>query len=141
MNEMGEDLKVAGKRIREIRNELRLSQKEMAAALGIAGPKLSKIESGVHAPGYSFLYKLATVLNVSLDYLVTGEGDMLLKSKSRSPDSTDSILDSLENLEELNWFLEHSPVLRNTVIGFAAKYRYDNLSMINIDIQHKLSKA
>ncbi len=135
MKEMGENLKVVGNRIREIRIELRLSQKEMAAALEIPGPKLSKIESGVHAPGYSFLYKLSTVLNVSIDYLVSGEGEMLLKSKSRTAVSKNSILERLDNVDDLNWFLEHSTLFRNNVMGFAAKFRYENESMINKDIQ------
>jgi transcriptional regulator with XRE-family HTH domain len=61
-----------GARLRELREERGLSQREVGRRLGILQSKLSKYESGTHQPSLRTLVRLANVFAVSTDYLLTG---------------------------------------------------------------------
>lgn len=73
------ELIVIGERLRRVRNEKGLSQKEVAEELGISKPIVSQYESGQRTPSVSKLIKLSKFYKVSLDYLcgcVDEKGDM-----------------------------------------------------------------
>jgi transcriptional regulator with XRE-family HTH domain len=61
-----------GARIRRIRLERGLSQRQIAAP-GISYAYLARIEAGQRAPSYKSLRTVAAKLEVSIDYLETGE--------------------------------------------------------------------
>jgi transcriptional regulator with XRE-family HTH domain len=63
-----------GARLRELREERGLSQRELGSRLGILQSKLSKYESGTHQPSLRTLVRLASLFAVSTDYLLTGTG-------------------------------------------------------------------
>lgn len=62
-----------GRRIRKRRQELELTQKELAQALGLTPQHISAIEQDKRAPSLSSLSKLAQELGVTVDFLVTGQ--------------------------------------------------------------------
>ena len=62
-----------GERIRQRRNKLRVTQQELAQALGMTPQHISAIEQGKGAPSLGILPKLAEELGVSVDYLLTGK--------------------------------------------------------------------
>ncbi len=67
------DLRLAmGQRIKSLRSQQDLTQKELAAKLGIHPAQLNKYESGLHTPPIDKLVYLTEILKTSLDYLVTG---------------------------------------------------------------------
>lgn len=61
------------KRILELRNNLNLNQVSLAKKAGLTAPSISQYESGTRNPSYEALVKLSAALNVSVDYLVSGE--------------------------------------------------------------------
>lgn len=61
------------KRISELRKELNLNQISLAKKAGLTAPSISQYESGTRNPSYEALVKLSAALNVSVDYLVSGE--------------------------------------------------------------------
>ncbi len=63
-----------GARIREARARRGLSQTKLAQLLGIPPQNVSDWERGVVTPSSKNLKKLAEVLEVSLDWLITGKG-------------------------------------------------------------------
>jgi transcriptional regulator with XRE-family HTH domain len=63
-----------GARLRELREERGLSQRELGSRLGILQSKLSKYESGTHQPSLRTLLRMANLFAVSTDYLLTGTG-------------------------------------------------------------------
>ena len=70
-----------GKRIRERREALNLTQQELAQALGVTPQHISVVEQDKRVPSFAFLTKLAEKLGVSIDYLVTGkatQGEVVL---------------------------------------------------------------
>jgi len=59
-----------GGRIREIRTRKGLQQRDLAARTGVHPTRLSKYESGTHAPTARCLSLLAAALGVSVDVLL-----------------------------------------------------------------------
>ena len=62
-----------GKRIKERRQILKITQQELAQSLGITPQHISAIEQDKWAPSLTLLPKLAEELGVSIDYLVSGK--------------------------------------------------------------------
>jgi len=60
-------------RLRNLRQARKLTQSDVARAVGVDRSHLSKIETGVDIPGRSALTGLAAFFGVSLDWLLTGE--------------------------------------------------------------------
>jgi transcriptional regulator with XRE-family HTH domain len=69
-----------GKRIRERRKALRLSQEELAESTGMSKQTVSRAENAQRELGAGNLAKIANALEVSSDYLLTGKqtGDDVL---------------------------------------------------------------
>jgi transcriptional regulator with XRE-family HTH domain len=61
-----------GPRLRLVREERRLSVRELARRIGCSASLISQIERGVSVPSVGVLYSLATELASSLDYLLFG---------------------------------------------------------------------
>ena len=64
-------------KLKELRMRLALSQREVAANLGISQNALHYYETGRSEPGIDTLIKLADFYNVSLDELVGRESDVI----------------------------------------------------------------
>lgn len=75
-----------GKRLKELRNVLRLSQVELGNVLGIAGPSITKAENDKNNFSNETLAKLAELLSVNINWLLIGKGDMFVKDSSANDD-------------------------------------------------------
>jgi transcriptional regulator with XRE-family HTH domain len=62
-----------GKRIRQRRGALKISQRDLAQAIGVTPQHVSLIEQDRRIPSLDFLMKSAKELGVTIDYLVTGK--------------------------------------------------------------------
>jgi len=62
-----------GQRIRKRRQAMKLTQQQLAKALGLTSQHVSAIEQDKRAPSLTSLAKLAEELGVSVDYLVAGK--------------------------------------------------------------------
>ena len=69
-----------GKRIGMLRRQKGLKQEELAAALGVSPQAVSKWENDQTCPDISLLPKLATLLGISVDELLSGEEELLLSA-------------------------------------------------------------
>ena len=67
-----------GKRLREYRNELGLTQSELAEKINVSQNFLGDLERGVKLPSLEKLILLANTLKVSLDYLFADSLDNVL---------------------------------------------------------------
>ena len=61
-----------GERIRKTRQELKITQEELARAIGVTPQHISAIEQNKRDPSLSSLARLAEELGVTADYLITG---------------------------------------------------------------------
>lgn len=69
------DAQVIGTNIRTVREQKQLSQKELAAAIGVAATQYSRVETGKVIPSVKTLIKIAKVLDVPLEVLVNAQGN------------------------------------------------------------------
>ena len=141
MNRENDNLIALGNRIKKVRKRVRISQKDFAASLSMSGSYLSEIESGKANPGYDFFYKISTLYNISLDYLFHGIGEMMSRNRIRLKADKNDFIDEIENIDDLLWFFEYSPMFKNTVMGFAAKFHYENEEIIRRNIEKHKSRS
>jgi transcriptional regulator with XRE-family HTH domain len=73
VNRDSPDLRALGRRLRELRG-FDLTQEEFAEELGVSQSQLSKYERGVAAPPADVLFFVKKRFRVSIDWLLTGEG-------------------------------------------------------------------
>jgi SOS-response transcriptional repressor LexA len=64
-----------GTRLKKLRTENGLSQAKLAKTAGVTQGLIGQLESGLNS-GSKHLYKIAATLNVTVDWLVTGKGEM-----------------------------------------------------------------
>lgn len=63
-----------GERLKEARLQLGLSQRAVAAKLGVAQPVYQRFEKGIFECNYEQLKKLCDIFDVSADYLLGRSG-------------------------------------------------------------------
>jgi len=110
-----------GARLKNIRAELRLQQKDMAAALKIAPSYLCEIESGRANPGPEFFIRLATSFNVNLQYVFLETGDMFSGPGGILKPFEFTWGTEIESIEELLWLMKHSVYFKSTMLALANK--------------------
>lgn len=59
-----------GKKLKSLRIEKKLTQKQVADRIGLAISAVSSYESGTRYPSYDVLVKLSRIFRVSTDYLL-----------------------------------------------------------------------
>ncbi len=59
-----------GKKLKECREQAKLSQRDVAKLLGVAQPVYQRFEKGIFECSYEQLVKLCDVFDVSADYLL-----------------------------------------------------------------------
>jgi transcriptional regulator with XRE-family HTH domain len=67
-----ESRKAFGRRLKELRNKLRWTQKEVAAKIGLQLSQFNKYEAGMHIPPADKLILLAELFSTTTDFLLTG---------------------------------------------------------------------
>lgn len=68
-------MKIFQQRLKEERNSLGLTQRDMALRLGITQPSYIRYENGTSEPSLENLVKMADTFDVSVDYLL-GRAEM-----------------------------------------------------------------
>lgn len=86
-----------GNRLKEIRNELRLSQEAFGEKIGLTRAGIAAVESGNNKFSQDTLCKLLLTYNININYLLEGIGDMFVAPeyediKSEVLDKVDEIL-------------------------------------------------
>lgn len=85
-----------GEAIRSLREQKRMSQKEVAAAIEVDPTQYNRIELGKSMPTLKTIAKIAGVLNVSIDKLINEQQDLQdvdIKDKS--------LFDKVQMIDEL----------------------------------------
>lgn len=135
-----EKLMEIGSRVIEIRNKLRINQKEFAASLNMSASYLSTIESGNGNPCVGFFFRLSIAYNVNLNYLFHGIGEMFTSRIINKPLEKKEFIDDIDTFDDMRWLMENSPLFRSTIIGFSNKFLYDNEKIIKRNIKKFRSK-
>jgi len=110
-----------GMRLKDIRIQLRVSQRDMAETLKIAPSYLCEIESGRANPGPEFFVRLIKHYNVNLNYVF---GDPNASPTEPAPvvsakPQDFSLDDEIDSIEEIVWLLQNSKYFKNTMLAYA----------------------
>lgn len=108
---MGLDPKVIGERMKEKRQQLKLSQKELAEKIEVTPSAINQYEKGDKVPSSEKIISLAKTLGVSSDYLlgVSDEEDIFLDAavtmafkafKELGPNDRDNIVSNINYLRD-----------------------------------------
>ena len=96
---MAEDLqKEVAKRLKRVRKTLKATQKRMAEKFDITQATYNRYEKGEHPPSSFFLYNFCKELNINMDWIFTGDGQMFTMNPTQS---------FLENLDYINMKKEY----------------------------------
>ena len=98
-----------GMRIKKIRKELKLNQKEFGEKIYIKGASVGHIEIGKNNPSLQTLKLIEKIFNVNPEYLQTGKGEIFttekeLIKKIENTEKTESklIVPLIKNLSKLS---------------------------------------
>lgn len=122
--ERGNCVKEIGPRIRKVRLALGYSQERMAALLGVTRSSYCRYESGKAFLGPSGLEKLSSNSNVSLDWLLSGEGNMFLKENDNLTGGT-VVKDLKTDMRDMLCLMHKMPMIRSKVLSFYYEFKKD----------------
>lgn len=86
-----------GQFIAQMRNEVKLTQKELAQKIGISDKTISKWETGKSLPDISYLETLCNSLNINMNELISGER---LSESVYSQRAEENIMDLMKENEQ-----------------------------------------
>lgn len=93
------DKYLIGNRLREAREEKKLTQEKLAEIVGLTAVAISNIENGTSSPKFTTIVSITSVLGLSLDFLLSPE----LPKKGK--DYIYEINNKLNSMEQ--WELEY----------------------------------
>lgn len=70
-----------GEKLRELRNEKKLTQRQAAKQIGVTASVISAYENGIRQPSYEVLIKLSSLYNASCDYLLGVSGRRMVEQQ------------------------------------------------------------
>jgi transcriptional regulator with XRE-family HTH domain len=88
-----------GKRIRDRRKEVRVSQEKLADQLGLTFQQVQKYEKGANRVSASKLYEIARALHASIEYFFRGLADPSAQSSASQTDRDPFIHDFITTAE------------------------------------------
>ncbi len=133
-------LKDIGMRIRAVRKELNLSQKDFAAKLGLSACSLSEIETGKAKPGPPFFHRLSCEYRVSISHLFYGTGSVYLRGECGDAPGEREDVEQIEEVEDLIWVMEHSRLFRDHIMGYASRFYLEHEAVIKKNIEYSRKK-
>jgi len=122
MNEQKEDLVEIGKRLREVRDKLAKTVRQMSQVSGTSIGSISGMEKGRLKPTFPYLHCLVVSFNVNLNWVITGEGSMFPSAVELDLDfGKDNV-----NIQELiDWMLKDDRIRYEILLTFL-KFKNDN---------------
>lgn len=131
-----EETKKIGKRLLAIRKKLEIMQRDMAKEIGISSGSLSSIESGIYMPRFEQLYHLIGKYNVSISYIIFGQGPMFMAA---DPDTAIQNRkygeESQDWLKRLYYYFNESELFRYSLMSYVSKYMMENKKIIDAEIK------
>jgi hypothetical protein len=76
---------------------------------------------------------LLNIYGVNLNWLLTGEGEMLAKAPEEFPVEEKNYGELNDEIHELLWHLEHTLVVKLAVVGFFLEYMHQNEEIVKKD--------
>ena len=130
-----------GKRVKEIRRLLGLSQKNFAASIDISASFLSEVEAGKSKAGYDFLFNVSKVYHINLHYLLHGTGEPQKISYVAFNGGKKEFGEYSEKVYEMLAHMKKSELLKLAVLEFYIKFMLENEAYIKKEIDQSDREA
>lgn len=117
-------MSLIGKRIKELRTELKLTQKGLADKIGMTYVQIGRYEKRGAVPSSEVLNKLADALNTTTDYLMNGNTGE--KAKASLKDS--ELLQQFKAVEELDE--KDKNTIKDIIDAFIKRSRLKNIAAL-----------
>jgi len=111
------------KRLRELRRQRNLSQKELGKIVGLHYINIGKYERGLAAPSSERLKRIAEALGVTTDYLIDGKTDEVAKAKLEDKD----LLQMFQEIEKFS--KEDKLMVKNVLDAIITKKKLQGLAL------------
>lgn len=108
-------------KLKKLRQSRGLSQGQLGKKLDVNVQLISKYERGIVCPPTNMMVKIATVFDVSLDYLLRDEADVAINKIS-----SQELLKHIEEIEKLPE--EDQRILTNLLDAYIKKHKFEQLA-------------
>lgn len=125
------NVKKVGEFIKQKRKEKKLTQKELAEKISITDRAISKWERGICCPDISLLKELSSILEVSVNELLSGEDIEKLEKEKTDDVLVDSVnkYTSIEKIKRLKlWILTIAVIVINIIFIFIIYLLYNQIN-------------
>lgn len=99
---MSEIIPAIGKRLTKFRTKVDISQKDVADIADVSRAYVAQVETGRANPSFKLLYQLRINHNLSIDWLLSGQGEMIVSKNSITDRMTDEHHELLKALLKLD---------------------------------------
>jgi transcriptional regulator with XRE-family HTH domain len=131
--------KQMGERFRQARQHIGLSQLELGNLLGLTQSNIARIETGRVFPRLSVCHYLRWHHTISLNWLITGKGEMVLKDEDVVKKMDFGEYES--EVRDMVYYLAQVPGLRYPVIKLFMDYKLDHKKEIYEALQKREEKT
>lgn len=102
-----------GKKIKDLRKSNKLTQRELAAKVGVTKSTIAAYENDSRMPSYDILIKLAGVFHVTTDSFLSGTMETVIRAQGLTEEQIDILDTMIESFKASN-------LLRGAVMSGAA---------------------
>ena len=121
MNDNGTAILKLPNKLKRLRRSIGWSQAQLGKKLGVNVQLISKYERGVVCPPTPMMVKIASVFNVSLDYLLRDEDDVAVNKLSNQ-----ELLKCVEEIEKLPE--KDQKILTSLLDAYIKKHKFESLA-------------
>lgn len=143
-----EIVRALGLRLREIRRQMAMKQKDFAAAMGVSPTYLSDIEAGRTGPGFYFFYRSTKHLDINPLYLLHGKKPVFIKEmaekkeeESRPEPERWDFGENKARVEEMLSYIERSPLVKFDILSYFSELIIEKQEIIASDIRNQQQKS
>lgn len=120
-----------GSRMQKIRKNFGWTQEKMAAHFQVGRANFSRIEKGDIFPNPFMLNVLKSDFNISLDWLICGDGEMFVSSSSEKIGGLPDFGVHMNEVQDLLFYMKRVPMVLHQVLGFFLNYKAKNRKLIH----------
>lgn len=117
-------------RIKLLRKDLKLTQKEFGDAIKVSNSNISNIENGSVNLTDRNIYEICSKFNVNKDWLKHGIGDVYIDLNKE---------DEIKNI--INEFIDDNNAVKKDILNSLLKVHYENTLKLISDMIHKFAEC
>lgn len=129
-----------GSRMQQIRKDFGWTQEKMAAHFKVGRANFSRIEKGDIFPNPTIMHILKSDFNISLDWLVCGDGEMLISNRPEKIEGLPDFDVHAKEIHDLLFYMKRVPMVLHQVLGFFLNYKAKNREVILTFLQDQERK-